>query len=106
MALFAMNYEEIAEQVRDQFTKMFGPYGFDAGRDIAEIVANRQGHAYFVAYPGFFFGKDGKPSPMEVLREPFHRIAFSHSELSGAQMWETAALEGERAAKQVLEMKL
>lgn len=106
MALFAMTYEEIAEQVRDQFTKMFAPYGFDADRDIAEIVANRQGHAYFVAYPGFFFGKDGKPSPMEVLRKPFNRIAFSHSELSGAQMWETAALEGERAAQQILDMKL
>lgn len=106
MALFAMTYEEIAAQVRDQFTKMFAPYGFDADRDIAEIVANRQGHAYFVAYPGFFFGKDGKPSPMEVLRKPFNRIAFSHSELSGAQMWETAALEGERAAQQILDMKL
>lgn len=106
MALFAMTYEEIAEQIRDQFTRMFGPYGFDAARDIAEIVANRQGHAYFVGYPGFFFGKNGKPPPTEILREPFHRIAFSHSELSGAQMWETAALEGERAARQILEMNL
>ena len=106
LQLFSMSFADIEAQVREQFTKMFGPYGFDAGRDIAGIIANRQGHAYFVAYPGFYYGKNGKPSPMEVLREPFHRIAFSHSELSGAQMWETAALEGERAAKQIIEKKL
>jgi spermidine dehydrogenase len=34
--------------VREQFTRMFEPYGFDANRDIAGIIANRQGHAYFV----------------------------------------------------------
>jgi spermidine dehydrogenase len=40
------------------------------------------------------------------LRQPFHRIAFSHSEVSGAQMWETAAEEGARAAKQMLGMEV
>lgn len=102
MQLFSMPFADIEAQIREQFAKMFGPYGFDADRDIAGIVTNRQGHAYMVGYPGFYFGKDGKPAPKDVLREPFHRIAFSHSELSGAQMWETAAMEGERAAKQML----
>lgn len=102
MQLFGMSFADIESQIRDQFTKMFAPYGFNADRDIAGIIANRQGHAYMCGYPGFFFGKDGKKAPMEVLREPFHRIAFSHSELSGAQMWETAVEQGERAAKQML----
>ena len=102
LSLFSMSFADIEAQVREQFTKMFGPYGFDADRDIAGIVTNRQGHAYFVGPPGFFFGKDGQPAPKDVLREPFHRIAFSHAELSGAQMWETAAEEGQRAAKQML----
>lgn len=102
LQLFSMSFADIEYQVRDQFTKMFGPYGFDADRDIAGIVTNRQGHAYFVGNPGFYFGKNGKKPPKDVLREPFHRIAFSHAELSGAQMWETAAEEGERAAKQML----
>ena len=106
MQLFSMSYADIEAQVREQFNKMFGPYGFDDQRDIAGIITNRQGHAYFVGPPGFFFGKDGKKAPRDVLREPFHRIAFSHSELSGAQMWETAVHEGERAAKQIGEMKL
>jgi spermidine dehydrogenase len=102
MQLFSMPFADIEAATRDQLTKMFGPYGFDWDRDVAGVVANRQGHAYFVGAPGFFFGKDGKPAPKDVLRTPYHRIAFSHSELAGAQMWETAAEEGERAAKQVL----
>lgn len=104
MQLFAMSYADIEGQMRDQFTRMFTPYGFDWDRDVAGMITNRQGHAYVVGPPGFFFGKGGKPAPKEVLRKPFGRIAFSHSELSGAQMWETAAEEGDRAAKQALEL--
>ena len=104
MQLFSMSFADIEQQTREQFTKMFSPYGFDWDRDVAGIIANRQGHAYFVGAPGFFFGKDGKPAPKDILAKPFHRIAFSHSEVSGAQMWENAAGEGERAAKQILAM--
>ena len=78
----------------EQFTKMFSPYGFDAKRDIAGIVSNRWGHAYVVSPPGFYFGKHGDPAPSDVIREPFGRIAFGHSELTGAQLWTTAAEEG------------
>jgi spermidine dehydrogenase len=104
MQLFSMSYRDIEMGVREQFTKMFGDYGFDAKRDIAGITSNRWGHAYVVDPPGFFYGKDGKPAPKEILRKRYDRIAFAHSELSGQQMWETAAEEGERAAQQILEI--
>jgi spermidine dehydrogenase len=104
MKMFAMSYAQIERQIREQFTKMFGPGGFDADRDIAGITLNRQGHAYVVTPPGFFFGKDGQPPPSDVIREPHGRIAFAHSELMGFQMWEGAAHEGERAAHQLLEI--
>jgi len=104
MQLFSMSYADIESQVRQQFTKLFGDYGFDANRDIAGIITNRWGHAYVVDPPGFFFGKDGKPAPKDILRNRFHRLAFGHSELTGMQMWETAAEEGHRAATQVLEI--
>jgi spermidine dehydrogenase len=104
MQLFAMSYADIEAAVRAQFTKLFGSSGFDAARDIAGITTNRWGHAYITDPPGFFFGENGAPAPKEVLRKRFNRIAFSHSELSGAQMWETAADEGARAARQVMEV--
>jgi spermidine dehydrogenase len=104
MQLFGMTYAQIEAAVRAQFTRMFGDHGFDADRDIAGIISNRWGHAYVVDPPGFFFGKDGLPAPKDVLQRRFNRLAFGHSELSGAQMWETAAGEGERAAQQILEV--
>ncbi|MEM9182816.1 MAG: FAD/NAD(P)-binding protein [Pseudomonadota bacterium] len=102
MQLFAMPYAQIEQQIIDQFTKMFGPGGFDAERDIAGITVNRQGHAYLVTTPGFFFGKDGKPAPSDVIRQPHGRIAFAHAELKGYQMWEGAVDEAERAVGQLL----
>jgi spermidine dehydrogenase len=104
MQLFGMSYAAIESAVLGQFTRMFGDYGFDARRDVAGLITNRWGHAYIVDPPGFFFGKDGRPAPKEVLRKPYERLSFGHSELSGAQMWETAAEEGERAGKQALEV--
>ena len=104
MQLFSLSYADVENEIRSQFTKMFGPGGFDADRDIAGITLNRQGHAYIVTPPGFFFGKDGNPPPSDVIRQPHGRIAFAHSELMGYQMWEGAAHEGERAAKQMLEV--
>ena len=101
MKMFSMSYAEIEKKVVDQFTKMFGPGGFDARRDIAGITVNRQGHAYVVTPPGFFFGKDGKPSASDVIRKRHGRIGFAHSELKGYQMWEGAVHEGERAAHEI-----
>jgi spermidine dehydrogenase len=102
MMMFGMSFAQIEKEVRAQFTKMFAPHGFDADRDIAGIVVNRQGHAYTINPPGFHIGRDGKQSPLEILQQPFHRIAFGHSELHGHQAWNTATEQGKRAAEQML----
>lgn len=104
MMMFGMTYADIEKKVRDQFTDMFAAGGFDADRDIAGIIVNRQGHAYAATPPGFFFGKDGKPTASDVIRKPHGRIAFAHAELMGMQMWEGAVHEGERAGHQVAGM--
>ena len=102
MQMFGMTYADIENKIRDQFTRMFAAGGFDADRDIAGIIVNRQGHAYAATPPGFFFGRDGKPAARDVIRQPHGRIAFAHAELVGMQMWEGAVHEGERAAEQLL----
>ncbi len=80
---------------------------FDARRDIAGIILNRWGHAYLNPQPGFFFGKDGKPAPREILRRaPFGRIAFANTDLSGAPDHKTAIMEGFRAVGQLLDRVL
>jgi spermidine dehydrogenase len=104
MSMFGMSFADTEQAVRERFTKMFAPYGFDAARDIAGIISNRQGHAYVVDPPGFLMGRNGKPAPKDIIRERFDRISFGHAELTGQQMWESAAEEGERAGRQSLEV--
>lgn len=100
--LLAKSYREYERELRAQLSEMLGAQGFDARKDIAGIILNRWGHAYVNAYPGFFFGRDGKPAPSQVLRRAFGRIAFGNSELTGFQLWSGAVEEGRRAAEQVL----
>jgi spermidine dehydrogenase len=94
-------------KLREQLTEMFGPSGFDARRDVAGIILNRWGHAYGSPQPGFFFGKDGKPAPRDILRNaPFGRVAFANTDLSGDPSHSTAITEAERAAEQLLDSAL
>jgi spermidine dehydrogenase len=107
MELLSTSYREYERRIRGQMTEMFAPTGFDAKRDIAGIVLNRWGHAFVNPQPGFFFGANGKPAPRDALRNaPFGRIAFSHSDLSGAQDHRNAFRESHRAVSQLLDSVL
>ena len=100
-------FREYERQLRQQFTDMFAGSGFDASRDIAGIILNRWGHAYASPAPGFYFGKDGKPAPGDVLRAaPFGRIAFANTDLSGTPDHKSSILEGNRAVEQLLDLVL
>lgn len=98
---------EYERQIRQQFSEMFARSGFDASRDIAGIILNRWGHAYASPAPGFYFGKDGKPAPGDVLRAaPFGRIAFANVDLSGMPDHKSSIIEADRAVGQLLDQVL
>jgi spermidine dehydrogenase len=102
--LISTPYRDIEHKVREQFTEMFSRSGFDPKRDIAGIILNRWGHAFIVAPPGFYFGKDGKPGPRDVFRNgPFGRISFGHSDVNGDPSAPGALEEGDRAARQIIQ---
>jgi spermidine dehydrogenase len=105
--LLATPFREYERQIRQQFTDMFARAGFDARRDIAGIILNRWGHAYLNPQPGFFFGKDGRPAPSDVLRAaPFGRIAFANTDLAGIMDHRSSILEAQRAVGQLLDQVL
>ena len=79
-----------------------GQSGFDANRDIAGIILNRWGHAYVAPAPGFFFGRDGKPPPSDILRRSIGGIGLANADLAGDQNWVVATGEGKRAVEQLL----
>jgi len=84
---------------------MFSSSGFEPRTAIAGIILNRWGHHFIAPQPGFMYGKDGKPSPRQVLREkPFGRIAFAHTDLTGDSGHHLAIEEGHRAVLQVLSL--
>jgi spermidine dehydrogenase len=99
--LLATAYKDYERQIREQLVRLFGQFGFDPRRDIAGIVLNRWGHAYVCPAPGFYFGRDGKPAPSDVIRKPLGRVAFANAELHGHQNWRDAVTEGRRAVGQL-----
>jgi spermidine dehydrogenase len=103
-ALLTTPFREYERRLREQLTAMFGRHGFDAKRDIAGVILNRWGHAYLSPQPGFFFGKDGRPAPGDVLRtNPVGRIAFANSDVTGIMDHRASILEAHRAVKQIID---
>ncbi len=99
--LLGTTYAEYEQQIRRQMTALFGASGFQASRDIAGIVLNRWGHARVIQPPGFFYGRDGRSSPREIVQKGYGRIAIAHSELNGHQNATGALQQGQRAAQAV-----
>jgi spermidine dehydrogenase len=102
--LLGTSYSEFESLIVEQMKKLFSNAGFQAEKDIAGIILNRWTYAYVNPQPGFYFGKNGKPAPRDVIRKPLGHIAFAHAELNGHQHWVAAVDEGRRAAKQILEI--
>lgn len=103
LQLLKTSFREYERQIRETLHETFGHSGLDVQRDIAGIVLNRWGHALLAPQPGFFFGKNGKPAPRDLLRmKPFGRIAFAHTDLGGAHSHVFAIREAQRAAEQIL----
>jgi spermidine dehydrogenase len=98
--LYNTSYADFEIKVRRQMSRLFADAGFKPERDIAAIVLNRWGHARLIEPPGFHFGADGRPSPLERVRLGYGRIAIGHSELNGAQHWGSALEYGKKAAEQ------
>ena len=97
--LLGTTYAEYERQIRAQMTTLFSGAGFRASRDIAGIVLNRWGHARVIQSPGFYYGREGKTSPREIVQKGFGRIAIAHSELNGHQNATGALQQGKRAAE-------
>jgi spermidine dehydrogenase len=97
-------FRSYQRQIREQFHSLIARSGFNAGRDIAGIILNRWGHAYLSPKPGFFFGRDGRPAPGDVIRQhPHGRIAFANSDLAGIMDHRMSILEAQRAVDQIME---
>jgi spermidine dehydrogenase len=100
--LLSTTYADYERLIRKQMTTLFADAGFNDSRDIAGIVLNRWGHARVIQPPGFYYGRNGKASPREVVEKGYGRIMIAHSELNGHQNATGALARGRKAAEQAL----
>ncbi|NIB42213.1 FAD-dependent oxidoreductase [Pseudomaricurvus alkylphenolicus] len=101
--LYTTPFSEYEANVRQQLNAMFGPYGFDADRDIEAITVNRWSHGYAYQYMDLFDPEwPAGEAPHELGRKPFGNITIANSD-SEAYAYVDGAIDAAwRAVKEQL----
>jgi spermidine dehydrogenase len=92
--LFSTTFETMERNIREQFTRVLGPGGFNPATDITAITVNRWPHGYAYEYNSLFdkFWLEGGETPCEVARQPFGRIAIANAD-AGAYAYTDGAID-------------
>lgn len=103
--MYATDFETYELNVRDQLTRMLGPYGFDARRDIAGITVNRWGHGYSYMYSSVFdeFLERGEQPPHERARMTYGNIGIANCDAAAR---DTTPDSIDQARRAVTELRL
>jgi len=98
---YALPFEEFEARARDELTRILGPGGFDAQRDIAAITVNRWGHGYAYDMDTLF------DDPARAAREtrdshaPLGRIHFAGTDAAWMAYAHWAIDAAHRAAQEI-----
>jgi len=91
-------FEVYEKQIRQELQKLFGPWGFEAAKDILAITINRWGHGYnFFHLPG-----EELKAPYQQGRMKLGRISFAGADAGGGPWTQLALQQGRRAAMEQL----
>lgn len=101
--MYSTDFETYEYNVRDQLTKMLGPYGFDAKKDIAGITVNRWGHGYSYMYSSVFddFIDKGEQPPHERARLPCGNISIANCDAAARDTTPDAIDQARRAVSEL-----
>ncbi len=94
--LYAMSFADFEAQLRDELTRMLGPGGFDAGRDIAAITVNRWGHGYAYGFNSLY-DREQVPAINEIARRRIGRLGIAGSDAAWDAYAHAAIDEARRA---------
>jgi len=78
--LFGLKIEDYERHIRSDLTRMLGPGGFDAERDIAAITVNRWSHGYSYGPNTLMEPEDVGQRSMERARAPVGRVTIAGSD--------------------------
>jgi len=97
--LYARSFEDFEARARDELTRILGPGGFDADRDIAAITVNRWGHGY--AYePVSLFDPEPDREP-GIASARLGRIHFAGTDAAWSAYADRAIDTAHRAAGEI-----
>ncbi len=104
--LLETSFEDFERRIREQMTRVLGPAGFDAARDIEAIMVNRWPHGYALA-TNTLFDPEWAPGeePWKVASRQFGRITIANTDASGIDLTQTAFDEAHRAVDELLQMR-
>lgn len=74
---YSLPFDEFEARARDELTRILGPGGFDAQRDIAAITVNRWGHGYAYDMDTLFDDPAKAALETRVSRAPLGHIHFA-----------------------------
>jgi spermidine dehydrogenase len=104
--LYDTTFEDVEARVRDELTRMLGPAGFDADRDIAAVTVNRWGHGYSYSANTLFDPPADGPEPYELARAPAGRVAIANSDAAWSAYAHSAIDQAHRAVEELLPSSL
>ena len=101
MKLFGMTFAQFETNIRDELTRMLGPGGFDADKDILGITVNRWSHGYAYYPTALYDDIDTKPFPEELARRRVGNVAIAGSDAGWDAYTHTAIDQAWRAVEEL-----
>jgi spermidine dehydrogenase len=100
--ILTTSFATFEHNIRDQLTRILGPAGFDAARDITAITVNRWPHGYAYEYnPLFDPDWPQGQEPHVIGRARFGRIAIANSDAGAAAYTDSAIDQAYRAVEEL-----
>lgn len=99
--LFGLKIEDYERHIRSDLTRMLGPGGFDAERDIAAITVNRWSHGYSYGPNSLAEPENASQSKMERARSPLGRVAVAGSDAGWDPYAHCAFEQAQRAVSEL-----
>jgi spermidine dehydrogenase len=99
--VYARRFEEFESHARDELTRILGPGGFDADRDIAAITVNRWGHGYAYEANSLYDDPTAAEREIKASAAPLGRIHFAGTDAAWAAYAHKAMDSAQRAAAEI-----
>ncbi len=99
--LYAMSFEQLEKDIRDQLQAMLGPAGFDHRRDITGITVNRWSHGYSYFMNTLYDDEAESEALMELARSKVGNVAIANSDAAWDAYAHAAIDQAVRAVREL-----